>query len=296
MTRRRSFPLLILCFIIISCSTNKGGLHYSKDDQYGVYKVGKPYQVYGVTYYPADEPRYDRVGLASWYGSEFNGGKTANGDVYDMNAVTAAHKTLPMPSLVRVTNLDNNKAIVALVNDRGPFADGRIIDLSSKGADLLDFKRKGLARVRVQYLKGQTEELLSRMNGGRMPREMTPLRLARGDKLTPATYAADAKPSRFSRSYAKTDVNETIPVPVAKADYYIQAATFSIAENAERSKEKLGHIGNVEAIRYDNGSFTAHKLIVGPLDGEQTASLALEDVKSLGFNDAKLIGPKTSNY
>jgi len=104
----------------------------------GVYKVGQPYQVDNVWYYPREQPDYDETGIASWYGPTFYGHHTANGEMYDGNLLTAAHKTLPMPVNVRVTNLDNGKSLIVRVNDRGPYARGRIIDLSKRAAELLD--------------------------------------------------------------------------------------------------------------------------------------------------------------
>ena len=114
--------------------------------------VGKPYSVAGRTYIPRDNPRYSKVGLASWYGSAFHGRLTANGEVYDVNGLTAAHPTLPLPSYVRVTNLTNGRSVVVRVNDRGPFARNRLIDVSSRAADMLGFKRSGTAKVRVDYV------------------------------------------------------------------------------------------------------------------------------------------------
>lgn len=118
----------------------------------GVYKLGNPYQVSGRTYVPKHEPGYDRTGIASWYGDDFHGRLTANGEIYDMNRMTAAHPTLPLPSLVRVTNLDSGHSIVVRVNDRGPFVKGRIIDLSKASAAKLGMLRSGTGRVRVTYV------------------------------------------------------------------------------------------------------------------------------------------------
>jgi rare lipoprotein A len=118
----------------------------------GRYQVGKPYKVKGKTYRPKDDPNYAKVGLASWYGRAFHGRETANGEIYDMGELTAAHPTLPLPSYVRVTNLANNRSVVVRVNDRGPFKKGRIIDVSASTADMLDFKRAGTAKVKVEYV------------------------------------------------------------------------------------------------------------------------------------------------
>jgi rare lipoprotein A len=119
----------------------------------GRYMVGEPYQIAGVWYRPREEPGYNRVGRASWYGELFHGRRTANGEIYDMDRLSAAHPTLPLPIYVQVTNLANNRSIVVRVNDRGPFANDRIIDLSRRSADALGFRRNGTATVRVQYLR-----------------------------------------------------------------------------------------------------------------------------------------------
>lgn len=117
----------------------------------GVYKIGKPYTVAGTTYVPAEDPNYDETGTASWYGDGFHGGPTANGEIYDMHLLTAAHKTLPMPSYAYVHNPVNGRTIMVRINNRGPFKGDRIIDLSREAARLLDFKARGLATVRVTY-------------------------------------------------------------------------------------------------------------------------------------------------
>lgn len=128
-------------------------------------KIGKPYVIEGKTYYPAYDPTYDEEGIASWYGPGFHGKSTATGETFNKHDLTAAHPTLPMPSLVRVTNLKNGKALVVRVNDRGPFAKDRIIDLSKESAQRLGIT--GLAKVRVQYLSKETEQYIAARNEGR---------------------------------------------------------------------------------------------------------------------------------
>jgi rare lipoprotein A len=119
----------------------------------GAFKVGQPYQAGGVTFYPKEDYSYDETGIASWYGPDFHGKRTANGETYDQDELTAAHPTLPMPSLVRVTNLDNGRSVVVRINDRGPFVPGRIIDVSKRGAQLLGFDKVGTAKVRVKIME-----------------------------------------------------------------------------------------------------------------------------------------------
>ena len=119
----------------------------------GRYQVGEPYEVAGLRYQPREDPSYDRTGQASWYGELFHGRRTANGEIYDMDRLSAAHPTLPLPIYAQVTNLNNGRTIVVRINDRGPFAHDRIIDLSRRSADALGFRRNGTANVRVQYLR-----------------------------------------------------------------------------------------------------------------------------------------------
>lgn len=118
----------------------------------GRYHVGKPYVIAGITYVPEENPNYRAEGMASWYGDAFHGRLTSNGEVFDMRSITAAHPTLPLPSYVRVTNLSNRKSLIVRVNDRGPFHANRVIDVSSRAADLLGFRSRGVARVRVEYV------------------------------------------------------------------------------------------------------------------------------------------------
>jgi rare lipoprotein A len=159
-----------LCFLLANCaSSNK--FASKVDPKYGVsssprvvefgetvpkgggtYRVGKPYVVAGRTYVPEENTSYRGEGLASWYGDDFHGRLTANGEVFDKEAISAAHPTLPLPSYVRVTNLANRKSIVVRVNDRGPYHGNRVIDVSHKAATLLGFRDNGVARVSVEYV------------------------------------------------------------------------------------------------------------------------------------------------
>lgn len=118
----------------------------------GSYKIGQPYQIAGRWYVPREEPNYDRQGPASWYGHDFHGKKTANGEVFDMNALTAAHPTLPIPSYAYVTNLQNGRTILVRINDRGPYAHNRILDLSRQSARVLGTEQQGVGEVRVRYV------------------------------------------------------------------------------------------------------------------------------------------------
>ena len=140
----------------------------------GYYKIGNPYQIGGVTYYPKEDYAYKEIGTASWYGSDFHNGMTANGETYDMHSLTAAHRTLPLPSIVRVTNLQNGRSLVLRVNDRGPFVNDRIIDVSMAAAQLLDFKDKGTTQVQVEILPEESRALRDELLGKKTENKPAP--------------------------------------------------------------------------------------------------------------------------
>src|ERR1700712_2393246 len=165
----RAASVAATCLLLAGCSSS--GKFSRVDPKYGVsssprvvalgepvpkgggtYRVGKPYSVAGRMYVPEENRGYREEGLASWYGDDFHGRLTANGEVFDMASLTAAHPTLPIPSYARVTNLGNGKSLIVRVNDRGPYHGNRLIDVSNRAAELLEFKGNGIARVRVEYV------------------------------------------------------------------------------------------------------------------------------------------------
>jgi rare lipoprotein A len=178
----RGIAVVSACLVLANCSSS--GLSSRVDPKYGVsssprvvelgdpvpkgggtYRVGKPYMVAGQVYVPEENVNYRQEGLASWYGDDFHGRLTANGEVFDMTSLSAAHPTLPMPCYARVTNLSNGKSLIVRVNDRGPYHGNRVMDVSSRAAELLEFKGNGVARVRVEYvgrapLEGSDDSLL----------------------------------------------------------------------------------------------------------------------------------------
>src|SRR5271165_2983985 len=149
---RAGLTVAALSLWMAACSTTPAYTPVQLTPSAGIYKIGQPYQIEGTWFYPREQPDYDETGIASWYGPTFYGQHTANGEIFDANALSAAHRTLPMPVNVRVTNLENGSSIILRVNDRGPFARGRIIDVSSRAAQLLGFYGAGTAKVRVTYL------------------------------------------------------------------------------------------------------------------------------------------------
>src|SRR3954468_4233095 len=178
---------LLVCAGLAGCAESTlvaNGTKMATEDQNHVppYKLGKAYQIDGAWYYPKVDYDYNETGIASWYGPDFHGKSTANGEVYDQNALTAAHKTLPMPTLVRVTNLENGRSIEVRINDRGPFVNNRIIDLTRRGAQLLGFENQGTARVKVQVMKEDSILLANKVGGAQLAYAGQPEPLAGGPK------------------------------------------------------------------------------------------------------------------
>ncbi|WP_438268432.1 septal ring lytic transglycosylase RlpA family protein [Mariluticola halotolerans] len=180
----------------------------------GRYQVGKPYKVAGNWYTPKEDPNYDSTGAASWYGPNFHGRHTANGEIFDQFALTAAHPTLPLPSYVRVTNLENNRSIMVRVNDRGPFVGNREIDLSRRAAEMLDYTNKGTARVRVKYV-------------GKAPLE--------GDD-TRMLMASYNKPTQMERSTQQDTRIAMVATPEPQRD---QLVAFPASWSAERPRDNV---------------------------------------------------------
>lgn len=200
----------------------------------GTYRVGKPYQVAGRTYVPEENTSYDAEGVASWYGDVFHGRLTANGEVFDMNSISAAHPTLPIPSYVRVTNLRNRRSLIVRVNDRGPFHENRVIDVSVRAAKLLDFHKYGVTRVRVEYvgrasLGGSDDEKLAATlrTGSPAPTAVAAAKPGRPFQPeyfdpTPAMRTEVASQNRRPadppvRMVRQTTAGQTVQEPVARA-------------------------------------------------------------------------------
>jgi rare lipoprotein A len=237
-------------------------------------KIGKPYQVFGKTYYPADDRSYDQRGIASWYGPGFHALSTANGERYDQDDLTAAHKTLPMPSYVEVENLDNGRKLVVRINDRGPFVEGRIIDLSRKSAQLLGVDRVGTARVRV--------------------RRVFPDQPARKPTVVTPTIVA-AAPQPLAPPVAVTDpVVTTVALPPAAppAGRFIQVAALADPGRIAWLKGYLSAFGPVLTQPTRTG---LTRVRLGPYADEVSAQAALAKVRDAGYSEARLLSPAATN-
>ncbi|WP_316976508.1 septal ring lytic transglycosylase RlpA family protein [Shumkonia mesophila] len=282
----------------------------------GLYKVGNPYQIAGTWYYPAVDYNYEETGIASWYGSDFHGKSTANGEKYDMNALSAAHRTLPLPSFVRVTNLENGRSVILRVNDRGPFARGRIIDVSRRSAQLLGFDGKGTARVNVSILADESRAIATQMQRGtvqvasadsplavdRIPKpsvnsESLPpppgAKVAAG-RPAPKLPSAQPAPPRDDTpldtgALANPVVDAVATVAVAPTQIFIQAGAYSVYDNANRAAARLTNVGNVGIASALVNNRDVYRVRVGPLASVEEADTALEQVMRAGYNDARIV-------
>jgi peptidoglycan lytic transglycosylase len=273
----------------------------------GVYKVGKPYQIDGKWYYPKEVKNYSHVGVASWYGLDFHGRRTANGEIYDMDSLSAAHPTLPLPSYAKVENLENGREVVVRVNDRGPYARDREIDLSKHAAQLLAFQKQGTAKVRVTYLgpapmSGEdgwpvnVQFAENRNDGDRAkPVINRPIRLASAapDPIMPLrSEPAPAPRSSFAAAPIVPTGHFSLPpsyAPAEQATAMIQAGSFRDPDNAERLKSALASVGPVEVTPISVGNVTYYRVRVGPLPDGEEARNALSRVRAAGIGDARLI-------
>lgn len=272
------------------------------------YKVGKPYQVAGVWYYPREDFDYDETGIASWYGPNFHGKLTANGEVFDQNAVSAAHKTLPLPSVVRVTNLDNGRSLVVRLNDRGPFVNGRVIDLSRRASQLLGFEANGTARVRVQVMGEESRVLAGKAMPDAASREPKVAAAPResvtaeslppiGSKEKPRPMLASATPNpsaqraalaaeRTERELATQEIQQ---VAVKPTSLYVQAGAFSRHDNALRLQARLSPVGKPAIHQVSLKGQTIYRVRFGPLTNVEEADRLLDAVIASGQQDAKVV-------
>ncbi len=283
-----SFPLLNGCARIELASHVGKKMMGSTVKSKGYYKVGSPYRIKGRKYYPAVDYGYNKKGIASWYGPNFHGKLTANGETYNQNDLTAAHKTLPLPSIVRVTNLENGKSLIVRVNDRGPYARGRIIDMSKRSAELLGFKRQGVAKVRVEILEAESRMVATAAKNGQDTRGMeipmnkrsyeTPVRLVSESRvITGHSDGGNFYPDPIISEYA-----------VGAPKIFIQTGSFTSRSNAMRFASSLDKYGRarVHSITIDGAKYYRVRL---PSPNIAAADGLLERVLADGYNNSRII-------
>jgi rare lipoprotein A len=294
------FSLIFLSLSLSACSSSRvasgvaggAGSSYSGSATGGNYKVGQPYQIQGMWYYPKADYDYDETGIASWYGDDFHGKLTANGEIYNKNELTAAHQTLPMPSLVRVTNLDNGKSIVVRINDRGPYANGRIIDMSQRGAQLLGFEKQGTAKVRVQILAEESQAIAdaSKRMGSRAASEQmqenipqqAPVDSVQVEPLPNNNIGAvESKPIYPEQTVQQVPVSGT-------GQIYVQAGAFTMKENAIKLQQKLSSLGNVQMTQVKVNGIDFYRVRI-PAGSVDQADRVLQNALKAGVQSPRIV-------
>jgi rare lipoprotein A len=321
---------LIAALSLTACSETQYAAHLakqvmgpssaSKDSQY---KVGKPYQIAGKTYVPSEKFAHTETGVASWYGPGFDGKKTANGERFDKRELTAAHRTLQMPSMVKVTNLDNGNSVIVRVNDRGPFSKSRVIDVSERAAELLGFKNHGTARVRLDVLEEESRIVADMARRGQstkgyevaannkpvtppaMPAAREPIQtvsleqgqagyVAEDGRFVPSVAGAEPLPQPGIQTAGLTPSDVAMPASAGMGEnpggIFVQAGAFSQESSARALKERLaGMFGNADVYPTQVNGQSVYRVRIGPYAEMAQADHTLTQVVSSGFGDARLI-------
>ncbi|MGD9638399.1 MAG: septal ring lytic transglycosylase RlpA family protein [Alphaproteobacteria bacterium] len=332
MISKKAFSITLMSLIattfIVSCSSNITGIRNS-GYRYGnnggaTYKVGSPYKINGTWYYPKEDYTYSEVGVASWYGPQFHNKLTANNEIYDMNALTAAHRTLPLPSMVKVTNLQNGRSLVLKVNDRGPFAKDRIIDISKRGAQLLGFIEQGTAKVRVEVLPEESlalkNQLLSsegRSNLGSMAGGIVPVAqnsvseipvranelpdAEKEDYLTSKTSSQNISADQYDIWQEPVKNNSALTPEVTKSDFtlestspsavsgtMVQVGAFSSYENAQKLSNSISSIGNASISDIDVNGQKFYRVRITAPNSDDAKNIVSKLINS-GHQGARIV-------
>ena len=270
------------------------------------YKIGNPYEIKNIWYYPKRDLSYEETGIASWYGDKFHGKLTANGEIFNKNNISAAHKTLPMPSMVRVTNLDNGNVLNVRINDRGPYVHGRIIDLSEKAADLLGFKDVGIARVKVNILIEKSLWLERSAKDGKFPGaensdnskvELPKINSVSRPKVSIVnTVTSDGvqnldkkEETSFTQILASSRQGNLRKVKPRETNIWVQVGAFASTENAKNVITKIAHIYDTNISSVEFKGRILQRVRLGPTQEVEKADEILEKVFKLGFKGSKIV-------
>lgn len=327
----RLMVVLLSLLSLSACSEIQLASHVAKNTplaksqrSVGTFKVGNPYKIQGKRYYPDESYDLVQTGIASWYGPQFHGKQTANGEIFDMYELTAAHKTLQMPSIVRVTNLENGRSIAVRVNDRGPYSKGRIIDLSMKSAEALGFKNQGTARVKVQVLKEESIHVAALAKQGQSTNgfEVAVNERLRGAPVSNQAYArntanipaqtqqslvlakaepAPAAPPPSVQSQAlsapvtqsaarASSLSQTLPHSTMDANYFVQTGSFSTEQNALNYARQISRIvGSEIQIQPINMNNRQLYRVQVPTQSAQEAGFVLQKLSSAGYAQSMIV-------
>ncbi len=322
---RRSIPTLILCLlgalVLSACSSHhadrpsakrtykhgkldpfagKGSPYYKGRGAIpfagGKRHIGDPYQVAGRWFTPHEQPGYDKKGQASWYGEAFHKRKTSNGEWFDMNTMTAAHATLPIPSYAKVTNLENGKTVIVRINDRGPFVDTRILDVSKRAADELGYRTKGIARVRVQLIgpaplndngARHVMAMNEALDGGASFTQLASL----SQSDVGSVQVASEQPRKRKKMADVQQVSYEPPrqVQEASAGFVVRVAVFHNYEHAMTAYNELSGFGPAQIIKAVGANGPLYRVQMGPFDNEADSQSAMQTAIASGYEDARIV-------
>lgn len=250
------------------------------------YKIGAPYEIDGRRYTPKADPQHEEIGVASWYGDAFHGKLTANGEIFDKRRISAAHRTLPMPTIVEVENLENGRVIRVRVNDRGPFARDRVIDLSHAAADQLGFTAQGTARVRVRYLaEANLAELAP------LPRDAQQAFAGAGRREAVGAAPASAAGDPLVALIASAAGAPAAPAaaPVSTGDLWVEVAAVDDVSEISAMRLFVPGEGPIELHSTSRGGRPVQSLRLGPFISEALANASLARARGAGFGAARII-------
>ena len=287
------YTTILSTILLAGCSSNGPAFHSWGDygdqrTENAVYRVEEPYEIKGVWYVPAEQAEYSERGYASWYLPVGDSALTANGEVYDVNIPSACHKTLPLPSIVRITNLNNNKSVIARVNDRGPMVNNRLIDVSQSAARELEMPASGTVPVQVDLLAEESAVLKQQLvEAGRVYQQATTteIKKASDDLFMIATPKDVIYDGRVSANKPLTEPKVVKTVTVGNGPT-VQLGSFADAQNAQKLQSKLSSRYPVKIETVTRNGRTLSVVKAGPFANRQQADEALQQLKQLGYKDA----------
>lgn len=321
MARIRLYLPLLFVFILFGCAEAELASHVWKTSSpptpsQGSFKVGNPYYIQGTRYTPVERYEHSETGIASWYGPGFHGKRTANGEVFNKNELTAAHRTLQMPSLIRVTNLDNGRSLVVRVNDRGPYSRGRVLDLSERAAELLAFKNHGTAKIKIDVLSEESRRVAEMakqgmdtrgyevaVNQNRIPvpaAQKPPEQIVLAQETTayspsgaPIEPVAREQIGRVAVHQGQGGVIYPDPVvqqvPVSASNIFVQAGSFGSEANAVALSQRLAGIGPARVYPAQVNGQNFYRVRIGPFAQVAQADSALSGAVGAGASGAVII-------
>ncbi len=320
-------PLIVLLFSLGSlsgCTSTELASSLYKQGTRPHYKVGNPYNVDGKTYYPSEVASYAEEGEASWYGPGFHGRQTANGEEFNANDMTAAHRTLPMPSVVRVTNTENGRVVVLRVNDRGPFKRDRILDVSKAAAKALDFHGNGTTHVKVEFMPVESQMLaqaaqqgqylslsdaMAYANNGRViaantvtaaPAGTIEVSNLDGTQLaptaayepvayhTPGAVQEETKMTNVLRAPGSTQVVTTTTTTTMGKAVYVQAGAYSTKQKANEVASRLSSLGSASVMETSRSGVKLWRVRVMAAD-RNAAGRIQSRMEGMGFTGSKIV-------